>query len=224
MRRFLPLFTRCGATTAAAVCRAIAPPCGTSRPVDIPAPHGVVPWVPPRPVSVSRWSRRCARGRWPNSPTGPLRGSHACLRGTSRPTDLCSWPDGRGTRDCLPSEAWQKRSSSQRRAHPSGAPSKEAFETCARTTWQRPSCGPRSTRSRNWTRRPSTTSCWAAGSRAANRGSTWRAWWLSGSDTTICPVPRSPGTARRHCRPPEWRCTRSGPARATCSSPPGSRR
>ena len=33
---------------------------------------------------------------------------------------------------------------SQRRAHPSVAPSREAFERCARTTWQRPSCGPRS--------------------------------------------------------------------------------
>ena len=37
------------------------------------------------------------------------------------------------------------------------------------------------------------------------------------------PAPRSPATVRRHCRP-RWRCTRSGPARATCSSPPGSRR
>ena len=36
--------------------RAIAPPCATSRPADIPGPHGFVPWVPPRPVSVSRWS------------------------------------------------------------------------------------------------------------------------------------------------------------------------
>ena len=36
--------------------RAIPPPCATSRPADIPAPHGFVPWVPPRPVSVSRWS------------------------------------------------------------------------------------------------------------------------------------------------------------------------
>ena len=42
--------------------------------------------------------------------------------------------------------------------------------------------------------------------------------------TTRCPAPRSPGTARRRCRPPGWRCTRSRPARATCSSRPAWRR
>ena len=40
------------------------------------------------------------------------------------------------------------------------------------------------------------------------------------SATTGCPGPRSPGTARRRCRPRGWRSTRSRPARATCSSPP----
>ena len=34
---------------------------------------------------------------------------------------------------------------------------------------------------------------------------------------------RSPATARRRCRPPGWRSTRSRPARATCSSRPASR-
>ena len=33
-------------------------------------------------------------------------------------------------------------------------------------------------------------------------------------------APRSPATARRRCRPPGWRCTRSRRARATCSSRP----
>ena len=88
---------------------------------------------------------------------GPLRGSHARLRGTSRPTDLCSRPDGRGTRDCLPSEAWPKRSSSRRRGRRSAAPSRGPSRTCARTTWQRPSSGPRWTRCRSWTRATSTT-------------------------------------------------------------------
>ena len=41
--------------------------------------------------------------------------------------------------------------------------------------------------------------------------------------STTCPAPRSPGTARRRCRPPGWRSTRSRPARATCSSRPASR-
>ena len=35
---------------------------------------------------------------------------------------------------------------------------------------------------------------------------------------------RSPGTARARCRRCGWRPTRSRPARATCSSPPASRR
>ena len=38
------------------------------------------------------------------------------------------------------------------------------------------------------------------------------------------PGPRSTATAPRACRPAGWRCTRSRPARETCSSPPGSRR
>ena len=42
--------------------------------------------------------------------------------------------------------------------------------------------------------------------------------------TTTCPARRSRATARRRCRPPGWRSTRSRPARATCSSPPASRR
>ena len=107
---------------------------------------------------------------------------------------------------------------------PIGRAFKGSLKTCAPTTWPRPSSGPRSTRSRTGPRghrRPH------AGLRAARRRigvQPGAAWWLSCSDTTTCPAPRSPGTARRHCRPPGWRCTRSGPARATCSSPPGSRR
>ena len=46
----------------------------------------------------------------------------------------------------------------------------------------------------------------------------------SSSATTSCPAPRSTGTARRRCRPPGWRSTRSRPARATRSSPRAWRR
>ena len=83
---------------------------------------------------------------------------------------------------------------------------------------------PRWTRCRSSTRPTSTTSSWAAACPAASRASTWPGWSRSCSGTTTCPAPRSPGTARRRCRPPGWRCTRSGPARATCSSPPAWRR
>ena len=58
---------------------------------------------------------------------------------------------------------------------------------------------------------------------AASRASTWPGWSPSCSASTTCPAPRSPGTARRRCRPPGWRSTRSRPARATCSSRPASR-
>jgi hypothetical protein len=57
-RRFLPLFTRCGGDNGGSCLR-----CARSRPhtahrdlLTSPAPHGVVPWVPPLPVSVPRWS------------------------------------------------------------------------------------------------------------------------------------------------------------------------
>ena len=55
------------------------------------------------------------------------------------------------------------------------------------------------------------------------RATTSAARWPSNSATTSCPAPRSTATARRRCRPPGWRSTRSRPARATCSSPPASR-
>ena len=63
----------------------------------------------------------------------------------------------------------------------------------------------------------------AAACPAASRASTWPASSPSASATTTCPARPSPGTARPRCRPPGWRCTRSRPARATCSSRPASR-
>ena len=70
------------------------------------------------------------------------------------------------------------------------------------------------------TRPTSTTSSWAAACPAASRASTWPGWSRSCSASTTCPAPRSPGTARRRCRPPGWPSTPSRPARATCSSRP----
>ena len=77
---------------------------------------------------------------------------------------------------------------------------------------------------RSSTRTTSTTCCWAAACPAASRATTWPASWRCCSATTTCPARRSPATARPRCRPPGWPSTRSRPARATCSSPPASRR
>ena len=72
--------------------------------------------------------------------------------------------------------------------------------------------------------RRSTTSTSAAACPAASRATTWAASSTCSTAWTPCPAPRSPATAPRRCRPPGWRSTRSRPARATCSSPPASRR
>ena len=56
------------------------------------------------------------------------------------------------------------------------------------------------------------------------RATTWAGSSTCSTGWTTCPAPRSRATAPRRCRPRGWRSTRSRPARATCSSPPASRR
>ena len=117
----------------------------------------------------------------------------------------------------------RKPSSSPPPAPRSAGPSRDRCATCAPTTSPPPSSTPRWTRCRSSTAPLSTTSTSAAACPAASRASTWPAWSPPCSATTACPARPSPGTARRRCRPPGWRSTRSRPARATCSSRPASR-
>ena len=85
------------------------------------------------------------------------------------------------------------------------------------------SSGPCSTRCPPSTRTRSTTCSSGAVCRAASRASTWPASSPSPSATTTCRERRSPAIAHPRCRPLGWRCMRSGPARAMCSSRPASR-
>ncbi len=79
-------------------------------------------------------------------------------------------------------------------------------------------------RSRRSTRPRSRTSSGAARSRRARPGTTSPASSGSSPGSRTRRVRRSTGTARRRCRRSGWPPTRSGPARATCSSPGASRR